>query len=192
MVTGTKIDRNTDGYRPMVIPQALKVIERFREGEILLGGRKEIDKDNNTTGKGRDKMSEQAVVNIDGASFVLLVKNLEQTIQFYSELGFKHEVIGEKVPHHHVSRDKLTFILVEARQEDEVKPISYSYEEQYFDVFCYTNAVDLLAQEFMERNVTIVKGPNYDSHWSEVTIRDFNGYQIAFGGGIVNKELISG
>jgi predicted lactoylglutathione lyase len=133
-----------------------------------------------------------SAINIDGASFVLLVKNLEQTIQFYSELGFKHEVIGSKVKHHHVSRDKLTLILFEAQQEDEVKPISSSYEEQYFDVFCYTNAVDMLAQELIEKNVTIVRGPNYTNHWSEVTFRDINGYQIAIGGGIVNKELISG
>jgi hypothetical protein len=133
-----------------------------------------------------------SVIDINGASFVLLVKDLEQTIQFYSELGFKHEVIGSEVKHHHVSRDKLTLILVEARQEDELKPISSSYEEQYFDVYCYTNAVDLLAQEFIEKNVTIVRGPNYTSHWSEVTIRDINGYQIAFGGSIINKELISG
>jgi hypothetical protein len=131
-------------------------------------------------------------INIDGSSFVLLVKNLEQTVQFYSELGFKHEVIGEKVPHHHVSRGKLTLILVEARQEDEVKPISSSYEEQYFDVYCYTNAVDLLVQEFIEKKVTIIRGPNYTSNWSEVTIRDINGYQIAIGGTIINKDLISG
>jgi hypothetical protein len=133
-----------------------------------------------------------SVININGASFVLIVKNLEQTIKYYSELGFRHEVIGEKVPHHHVSRDRLTLILVEAKQEDEVKPISSSYEEQYFDVYCYTNAVDLLTQEFIEKNVTIVRGPNYDNHWSEVTIRDINGYQVAFGGGIVTKEHISG
>jgi hypothetical protein len=127
-------------------------------------------------------------ININGSSFVLLVKNLEQTIRFYSELGFKHEVIGDKVPHHHISRDKL----VEAKQDDEVKPISLSYEEQYFDVYCYTNAVDMLTREFIDKDVTIVRGPSYDSFWSEVTICDINGYQIAFGGGIVNKDLVSG
>jgi len=131
-------------------------------------------------------------INIDGSSFVLLVENLEQTIHFYSELGFKHELIGEKVPHHHVSRGKLTLILVEARHKDEVKPISSSYEKQYFDVYCYTDAVDLLTSELIDKKVTIVRGPNYDQFWSEVTIRDINGYQITFGGGIVNKELVSG
>ncbi|MBO0994299.1 VOC family protein [Bacillus sp. SD088] len=130
-------------------------------------------------------------VNIKGSAFVMLVKNLEQTVQFYSELGFKHEVIGEKVPHHHVSRGSLTLILVEARQENEVKTISSSYEEQYFDVYCYTNAVDLLTREFTDKKVLIVRGPNYDNFWSEVTIRDINGYQISFGGGIVNKSLVS-
>jgi hypothetical protein len=66
------------------------------------------------------------------------------------------------------------------------------YEEQYFDVYCYTNAVDLLTREFIDKKVTIVRGPNYDNFWSEVTIRDINGYQITFGGGIVNKELVLG
>ena len=128
---------------------------------------------------------------IDGSSFVLLVKNLEQTVQFYSDLGFKYEEIGDKVHHHHVSRGKLTLILVEAKQEDEVKPISSRYEEQYFDVFCYTNAVDLIAQEITNKNIAFVREPNYTHHWREFTFRDLNGYQITFGGGIVNKKLIS-
>ncbi|WP_308639548.1 VOC family protein [Paenibacillus silvisoli] len=128
---------------------------------------------------------------IDGSSFVLLVKNLEQTVQFYSDLGFNYEVIGDKVIHHHVSRGKLTLILVEAKQEDEVNPISSRYEEQYFDVYGYTNAVDLIAQEVMDKNITIIREPNYTNHWSEFTFRDLNGYQITVGGGVVNKELIS-
>ncbi|MFD0619132.1 VOC family protein [Paenibacillus sp. GCM10027629] len=192
MVTDTKIDQNTDGYRPMVVPKALKVVEAFREGEIIFGGRTEINIDNNAIGRGRDKMSEQAVVNLEGASFVLLVKNLEQTIRFYSEIGFKHEVVGSKVLHHHVSRDKLTLILFEVRNDDEVKPISSIYSEQYFDVYCYTNAVDLLAQEIIEKNITIIREPHYTNHWSEFTFQDINGYQITFGGGVVNKDLISG
>lgn len=137
-------------------------------------------------------MSEQTVVNIEGASFTLLVKDMEQSIQFYFDIGFKHEVIGSKVKHHHVSRDKLTLILFEASNEDDVKPISSIYSEQYFDVYCYTNAVDLIAQEIVEKNITIIREPHYTSHWSEFTFRDINGYQITFGGGVVNKELIAG
>lgn len=130
-------------------------------------------------------------IMINGSSFVLLVKNLEQTVQFYSDLGFKYEVIGDKVLHHHVSRGQLTLILIEAKQDDEVNPISSRYEEQYFDVYCYTNAVDLIAQEVMDKNITIIRDPNYTSHWSEFTFRDLNGYQITVGGSVVNKELIS-
>ncbi|WP_449622953.1 VOC family protein [Robertmurraya sp. Marseille-Q9965] len=130
-------------------------------------------------------------VCIEGASFVLLVNDLEKTVQFYEELGFTYEVIGSEVKHHHVKRDNLTLILVEVKQGDEVNPISSRYEEQYFDVFCYTNAVDMLFRELIEKNVTIVRKPNYSSHWSEFTFKDINGYQIAVGGGIINKELIS-
>ncbi|MEF3303121.1 VOC family protein [Paenibacillus sp. GYB003] len=131
-------------------------------------------------------------VAIEGASLVLLAKNLEQTVQFYSGIGFTHEVIGSKVKHHHVSRDHLTFILVEAAREDEVKPISSCYEEQYFDVYWYSNAVDLLAQEMTEKNITIVREPHYTEHWSEFTFRDPNGYQITVGGGVGNRERVSG
>lgn len=130
-------------------------------------------------------------IMINGSSFVLLVKNLEQTVQFYSDLGFKYEVIGDKVLHHHVSRGQLNLILIEAKQEDEVNPISSRYEEQYFDVYCYTNAVDLIAQEVMDKNITIIRDPNFTSHWSEFTFRDLNGYQITVGGSVVNKKLIS-
>lgn len=132
-----------------------------------------------------------ATVCIEGASFVLLVNDLEKTVQFYEELGFTYEVIGSEVKHHHVKRDNLTLILVEVKQGDEVNPFSSRYEEQYFDVFCYTNAVDMLFRELIEKNVTIVRKPNYSSHWSEFTFKDINGYQIAVGGGIINKELIS-
>ncbi|AZN42621.1 VOC family protein [Paenibacillus albus] len=128
---------------------------------------------------------------INGSSFVLLVKNLEQTVQFYSGIGFKYEVIGDKVLHHHISRGSLTLILVEAKQEDEVNPISSRYEEQYFDVYCYTNAVDLIAQEVMDKNITIIRDPNYTNHWSEFTFCDLNGYQITVGGGVINQELIT-
>lgn len=192
MVTDTGIERKTDGYKPMFIPKALKVVARVREGEIVLGGRTEIEKDNDANGKGRDQMSEQAVVNIEGASFTLLVKNLEQSVRFYSEIGFTHEAVGSEVKHHHVTRDKLTLILFEARNEDDVKPISSMYPEQYFDVYGYTNAVDAIAQEIVEKNVDIIREPHYTSHWSEFTFRDINGYQITFGGGVVNKELIPG
>jgi len=191
LTTETKNPRNTDAYKPRAIPEALKVIKGSTL-EKLTSNRKEIEKHSNIDEKGRDNMNDQEVVKINGASFALLVKNLEQTVKFYSDLGFKHEVIGSKVKHHHVKRDKLTLILFEAREEDEVKPISSRYEEQYFDVCCYTNAVDVLAQEIVDKNITIVRKPNYTSHWSEFTFRDINGYQITIGGGIVNKELISG
>ncbi|WP_314587875.1 VOC family protein [Paenibacillus terrigena] len=190
MVTDTKSDQHTHGYRPMIVPKAMKIVESFRKSEIMLGGRTIINIDNNATGKGRDIMNDQAVVTIEGASFVLLVKNLEETIRFYSEIGFKHEAVGSQVIHHHVSRDKLTLILFETRNEDEVKPISSLYAEQYFDVYCYTNAVDLIAQEIIKKNISIIREPHYTNHWSEFTFQDINGYQITFGGSVINKDLI--
>lgn len=179
LATETKNPSNIEGYKPMAVPQAFKVIEGVRAG-TRSSNPKDTGDHNRITGGA--SMGDQAAIEISGSSFALLVKNLAQTVQFYTDLGFKYEVIGSKVKHHHVSRDKLTLILFEARDENEVKPISSLYEEQYFDVYCYTNAVDVLAQEMMDKNVTFVRQPNYTSHWSEFTFRDINGYQITVGG----------
>lgn len=44
-------------------------------------------------------------ININGASFVMLVRDLEQSVNYYFRLGFTYEVIGSDPKHHHVSRD---------------------------------------------------------------------------------------
>lgn len=181
LATEIKNPSNIEGYKPMAVPQAFKVIEGIRT-ETRFSNPKDTQDHNRITGGA--SMREQTAIEISGSSFALLVKNLAQTVQFYTELGFKYEVIGSAVKHHHVSRDKLTLILLEAREENEVRPLSSRYEEQYFDVYCYTNAVDVLAQEMMDKNVTFVRQPNYTSHWSEFTFRDINGYQITVGGEI--------
>lgn len=57
----------------------------------------------------------------------------------------------------------------------------------YFDAYAYTDAVDLLFDDFVAEGVEIVNGPNYSEHWSEFTMKDVDGYRIAFGGGVSRK-----
>jgi hypothetical protein len=130
-------------------------------------------------------------INISGFSMVMLVKNLEETIEFYKNLNFKHEVMGSNPEHHHVSRDGVTFILHPAIKIEDVRPSTSFLDNNkyYFDAFCYTNAVDLIADEFISKGIEIVRGPNYSKQFSEVTIKDINGYCIAFGGSVLRKEI---
>ncbi len=95
-------------------------------------------------------------------------------------------MIGTNPEHHHVSRDGVTFILHPATNSEDVRPSTSLIDNQlyYFDAFCYTNAVDLLTEQFVSNGITIVRGPNYSEFWNEVTIKDINGYCIAFGGGV--------
>ncbi|KRE31642.1 VOC family protein [Paenibacillus sp. Soil522] len=131
-------------------------------------------------------MSEQAVIaNISGSSIVLLVKDIQVASEFYKNLGFTYEEIGGHV---HVSRGNITFILHPAINKEDVRPFSSVEGGLYFDAFAYTDAVDLLVDECRAKGVEIVNGPNYSEHWSEFTMKDADGYRIAFGGG-VSKQL---
>ncbi|WP_053375194.1 VOC family protein [Paenibacillus sp. FJAT-27812] len=130
-------------------------------------------------------MEEQAkIANISGSSIVLLVKDTQAASEFYKKLGFIYEEIGGHV---HVSRGNITFILHPAKNKEDVRPSSSVEGGLYFDVFAYTDAVDLLVEECLANGIEIVKGPSYSEHWSEFTMKDADGYRIAFGGGVSKK-----
>ncbi|WP_171642410.1 hypothetical protein [Paenibacillus phytorum] len=48
---------------------------------------------------------------------------------------------------------------------------------------CFTNpeALKHLYKEFQSKGVEILNGPHWSEGWSEMSIRDNNGYCIAFG-----------
>ncbi|MBO9609378.1 MAG: VOC family protein [Paenibacillaceae bacterium] len=127
-------------------------------------------------------MSDQfAKANLSGSSIVLLVKDIQVASEFYKTFGFTYEEVGGHV---HVSRGRITIILHPAVNKEDVRPLSSIEGGLYFDVFAYTDAVDLLVEECRDKGVEIVDGPNYSEHWSEFTMKDSDGYRIAFGGGI--------
>ncbi|MCD9025462.1 VOC family protein [Cohnella silvisoli] len=123
---------------------------------------------------------EQAVLS--GPTMVLLVKDIEKSVSFYKDLGFKYELIGgPDVQHVHMTRDKVTFILHQAINLEEVRPFSSVEGGLYFDAFCYAD-VRLLLEEFSSKGIKIVRGPDLNDSFSEFTIQDTDGYRIAFGG----------
>ncbi|WP_088077264.1 MULTISPECIES: VOC family protein [Bacillaceae] len=130
--------------------------------------------------------------NITGIATTMVVKDVKESVEFYKKLGFKHEVIGSNPAHHHVHRDKLTIIFHPTNKEEEIRPgTSYVDSElYYFDIYCYVDGLDLLVNEIKSNGIEIVRGPNYSEHWSEITIKDINGYCIAFGGGIADRQLL--
>lgn len=127
---------------------------------------------------------------ISGFSMVLLVTDLKRASDFYRKIGFECEEIGgPDITHVHVTRGKLTFILHPVKNAEEVRPASSLAGGLYFDAFCYTDGVDLLVDEFRSKGVEIVHGPHFSEHWSEFTIKDPDGYCIAFGGDVSRNSL---
>jgi hypothetical protein len=111
---------------------------------------------------------------------VMLVADEQAAVNYYTNLGFVHEVVGG---HSHVSRDGVCFILHPAKNTGDIRPPSSAEGGLYFDAFCYTNAEGLLGlrEEFAGKGAEIVNSA-LDGWWKEFTIRDLNGYRIAFGG----------
>lgn len=119
---------------------------------------------------------------LSGPTMVLLVKNLEKSVEFYKDLGFTYELVGgPDVQHVHMTRDSVTFILHPATKQEDVKPFSAVEGGLYFDAFCYTDVRRLL-EEIKDKKINIVRGPDLNDFFSEFTIEDIDGYRIAFGG----------
>jgi predicted lactoylglutathione lyase len=121
-------------------------------------------------------------LKIKGPTMVLLVSNVEASVEYYQKLGFKYELIGgPDLQHVHMSRDAVTFILHPAKNKSDVRPFSSVEGGLYFDAFCYTD-VRLLLEELKDKGIKIVKGPDLNDFFSEFTIEDIDGYRISFGG----------
>ncbi|GIP26667.1 hypothetical protein J23TS9_17970 [Paenibacillus sp. J23TS9] len=119
---------------------------------------------------------------LTGPTMVLLVRNLQKSIRFYEHLGFTCELIGGPIVQHvHMKRDSVTFILHPVTKEEDVRPYSSIEGGLYFDAFCYGDVRRLL-EEFMDKEIQIVRGPDLNDSFSEFTIQDPDGYRIAFGG----------
>ncbi|MBD3921940.1 sigma-70 family RNA polymerase sigma factor [Paenibacillus sp. PR3] len=124
---------------------------------------------------------EKVRARITGASVTFLVENVDASVAFYEGIGFNTENIGG---HIHVSHGGATFILHPAKRKADIHPNSAADGGIYFDVFCYTDSEGLrhLYAVSQEKGVEVVNGPHWSEGWSEFTIRDLDGYQVAFGG----------
>ncbi|WP_348538007.1 VOC family protein [Paenibacillus sp. CCS19] len=123
---------------------------------------------------------EKVRARIKGASVTFLVENVDASVAFYEGVGFDTENIGG---HIHVSHGGATFILHPAKQKTDIRPNSAADGGLYFDFFCYTDPEGLrqLYEIFQANGVEVVNGPHWSEGWSELTIRDLDGYRIAFG-----------
>lgn len=121
-------------------------------------------------------------VILTGPTMVLLVSDLQKSVEYYKDLGFKYELVGgPETQHVHMSRDSVVFVLHPAEKPEYVKPFSSVEGGLYFDAFCYGDVRKLL-EEFKDKEIRIVKGPHLNDFFSEFTIQDPDGYRIAFGG----------
>lgn len=120
--------------------------------------------------------------SLSGPTMVLLVSDLEKSVEFYKKLGFTYELIGgPDVQHVHMIRESVIFILHQAERKEDVRPFSAAEGGLYFDAFCYGDVRSLL-EEFRDKGIPIVKGPDLNEFFSEFTIQDPDGYRISFGG----------
>jgi uncharacterized glyoxalase superfamily protein PhnB len=121
-----------------------------------------------------------SITDLNGPTVVLLARDEQESIRYYTNLGFRHESVGG---HAHVSLGNVTFILHQAQEPGDVRPSS-AVSGLYFDVFCYTGELKALYNQLVAKGVTISNGPHFGEGWSEFAMEDLNGYRIAFGGGL--------
>jgi uncharacterized glyoxalase superfamily protein PhnB len=109
----------------------------------------------------------------------LPVRNLQETISFYSEvLGFKDIwEWGDPVTDARVRRDDLSLLFT----QDEEAAIRVSG----IDLMLFLRGVDLLYEEYRERGVKMAS-PIQDKPWGvrEFSVKDLNGYYLRFAEGL--------
>ncbi len=111
------------------------------------------------------------------ASTVILVKSEQEAEEYYTKvLGFDGGGIG------HVTRDDLYIILSEAKDPTDVRPISSLEFGPCWDFFCGVDDVAVVCDEFI-RNRAVFETELHTTEFGqlEFTIKDIDGYRIAFG-----------
>jgi catechol 2,3-dioxygenase-like lactoylglutathione lyase family enzyme len=174
--------RNFDGYRPKIIPTALKVIE----GKVVENLKETIELEN------MKKTHTQATFN--DSKQVRLVVDLQKSLDWYSNvLGCEVDGWG------HAIRGGMKLILQQAKQLSDVKPNQVAKKRDSYptdwtgpdlawDTFVDVNydEFDYLLEELQDRGANIVLGPIESTHSNGMTfkniyIKDPDGYIIVFG-----------
>lgn len=120
--------------------------------------------------------------NVKYCSQVLIVSNVEETQQFYSEkLGFTIE--GQ-----FVERGGASFLLKQADASN-ANAIRPSHQVGVpLDTYIWVNDVDVLYEEFESAGVPILFGPvDMEYGMRDLLISDNNGYRLCFGAPIAAK-----
>ncbi len=117
-----------------------------------------------------------------GLSCIFPSKDIKTTSEFYvSKLGFSAvEYLTCEEPHICLYRDKTEIILLSSKGKGIIpNRVAFGYG---YDAYLYTDAPEILQNEFLGKNVKITKPLNVTDYGNkEFVIEDIDGRWIAFG-----------
>jgi len=156
---------NSDGYKPQMIPKALKLIRDDYEG----GHNKEGDfMTESINGVLRQQQ------NMKYASHVMIVKDMAESQQYY------RDVLGFSIEGEFVNREGVHFLFKENQNAGAVRPNSQI--GVVLDAYIWIEDVDSLYEELKNKGANIVFGPqNMEYKMRDLLIEDLNGYRLCFG-----------
>jgi catechol 2,3-dioxygenase-like lactoylglutathione lyase family enzyme len=111
-----------------------------------------------------------------------LVTDLEIAVAFYRDkLGFEVEfAVGEPVVFAAMLRSGIIIYLRQVEQREPSR--QFKAEGKYYDVYIFTDDVEALYREYIDKGVTIVEPLKMTDYGStEFLIEDNSGYLIRFG-----------
>ena len=174
--------KNSDGYKPAIIPQAFKLIQ---------------GRNDRITNEGMVSMTTNGTnpkVTFYDSLQVRLVSDLEKSLAWY------RDVLGCEVNYWgHALRGGMKLILQQAKQVSDIKPNTASSKRDSYptdwegpdlgwDTFIHTNYEEFerLVEEMKASGANIILGPIENTHSNGMTfknlyIQDPDGYIIVFG-----------
>jgi predicted enzyme related to lactoylglutathione lyase len=122
------------------------------------------------------------VARITGISPVLLVADLDRSVEYYRDrLGFECEVYGEPPDFATAGRDGETILLALARDAERLVP-HWQIVEKMWNVYIRVDDADAMYNEVQQRGAeidyTIYDAPH---GFREFGVQDPDGHDIAFG-----------
>lgn len=113
---------------------------------------------------------------------ILFATNRQNTLRYYSKLGFSCDESFE-----FVQRDKLEFIVHEAKNSGEVRANHPIHGHEALDLFCMVQGVEELFEELKSKGAVIRYGLRITEYgMKEFAIQDPDGYSIGFGESLID------
>lgn len=118
------------------------------------------------------------MIKITVGPIILLVSDLNKAKNYYENvLGCEHDSCG------HTKREGLFLLMHQAKNPNDVSPISEKDGGPSWDILVYTDKQEELLEELKSRGAIINSEIVISkSGWKEFIIEDLDGYRIGFGG----------